>query len=124
MRVAPMRSVSEFSPPYTTRAVLLATFDDDLQFVEELVATFLSRCPILIEEILTGFHAADAGAVSRAAHTLKGSLGYFETGEVYEAAHQLERITAAELRRVPALVSVLQERLAELTRYLNAEFSS
>ena len=103
----------------------MATFDDDVPFVQSLIVTFADRWPVLIEEILAAFDAGDAGAVSRAAHALKGSVGYFENGELCATASRVERITtAAELSLVPSLVAQLERRLSDLTSYLNAEFSS
>ena len=107
-----------------TRQELLATFDDDLGFVREIVDAFISRCPILIGEMREGALAGDAGAVSRAAHTLKGSIGYFEEGDAYSTAETIEHISAEDLPRVPALLASLEQSVGDITRYLNAEFSS
>ena len=109
---------------YTTRAAIMATFDDDVAFVENLVVAFANRWPVLIGEIMDAFDAGDAGAVSRAAHTLKGSIGYFENGELCATASRVEQITAAEISLVPSLVAQLEQRLSHLTTYLNAELSS
>jgi HPt (histidine-containing phosphotransfer) domain-containing protein len=111
-------AASQLTPSYVTRDELLASFDDDADFAQEIVATFLSRCPLLLEEIRSGFHAGDAGAVSFAAHALKGSIGYFAQGDVYEAAQRIERLTAAELPRLPALLMALEQELGDLTGYL------
>lgn len=111
----------QLTSPYVTRAELLASFDDDADFVQEIVAAFLGRCPILIEEIRSGFNAGDAGAVSYAAHSLKGCVGYFAQGDVYEAAYRIERLTAAEQPRLPALLLALEREIGELTRYLEEE---
>lgn len=119
-----LTTTSAISSSYTTRAELLSTFDGDVAFVESLVVTFADRWPVLIGEILAALEAGDAGAVSRAAHSLKGSIGYFENGELSATASRVERITAAELSLVPSLVAQLEQRLSDLTRYLNAEFPS
>jgi len=111
-------AATRLTPSYVTREELLAAFDDDADFVQEIVATFLSRCPLLLEKIRSAFHAGDAGAVSFAAHSLKGSIGYFAQGDVYEAAYRIERLTAAELPRVPALLTTLEQELGDLTGYL------
>jgi len=117
-------TTSRMSSGYTTRAEIMATFDDDVAFVESLIVTFADRWPVLIDEIMAAFDAGDAGAVSRAAHTLKGSIGYFENGELFATASRVERITAAEMSLVPSLVAGLEQRLSDLTSYLNAEFAS
>lgn len=124
MKASSMTTTSQRSSAYTTRAELMATFDDDVAFVRRLVVIFADRWPVLMAEILAAFDAGDARAVSRAAHTLKGSLGYFENGELFATASRVERITASEIALVPSLVAQLEQRLSDLTSYLNAEFSS
>lgn len=119
-----MATTSHDSSSYTTRAEIMATFDDDAAFVESLVVAFTDRWPVLIGEILAGFDADDAGAVSRAAHTLKGSIGYFENGELCATASRVERITAADISLVPSLVAQLEQGLSHLTIHLNAELCS
>ena len=111
-------AASPLTASYITRAELLASFDDDAGFAQEIVAAFLSRCPLLLEQIRRGFRDADAAAVSFAAHSLKGSIGYFAQGEVYETAQRIERLTAAELPRLPALLLALEQELGDLTGYL------
>ncbi|MGZ4809080.1 MAG: Hpt domain-containing protein [Thermoanaerobaculia bacterium] len=110
-----------FPPAYTTATELLAAFDGDREFVKELILVFLSRCPILLDEIRAGLAADDAPAVSQAAHSLKGSLSYFESGGIHALAQKIEETTAADLPAVPALLRILEERIAELTRHLSEE---
>jgi|GEM_PF-3496603 len=114
-------SAAVLTSSYVTRDELLVTFDDDSGFVQEIVAGFLRRCPILLEQIRAGFRDGDAGAVSFAAHALKGSIGYFAHGDVYAAARRIEQITAADLPLVPGLLRRLEQLLGELTRYLESE---
>jgi HPt (histidine-containing phosphotransfer) domain-containing protein len=109
---------------YVTRAELLASFDDDAAFVKEIVDAFLCRCPLLLEQIRSSFHKGDAGAVSFAAHSLKGCIGYFAHGDVYEAAHRIELLTGAELPRLPGLLMALEQVLGDLTGYLERGFQS
>lgn len=106
-----------------TRAELLQTFDGDTDFVNELVAMFNARCPALLEEIRGGFHAGDILTVKRAAHSLKGSIGYFEQGSAYSAAQHLERVTEPELVGVPSLLKALEHEIQSLMRYLHDEFT-
>jgi len=114
-------AAAERTSSYVTREELLITFDDDAGFVHEIVAGFLDRCPILLEQIRAGFRDGDAGAVAFAAHALKGSIGYFAHGDVYAAALRIEQIAVAELPLVPALLGKLEELLGDLTRYLESE---
>ena len=114
-------AAAQLTSSYITRAELLATFDGDAGFVQEIVAGFVSRCPILLEQIRHGFRDGDADAVSSAAHALKGSIGYFAHGEVHAAAQRIEQITAAELTLLPALLQKLEQQLGDLTGYLASE---
>jgi HPt (histidine-containing phosphotransfer) domain-containing protein len=113
-----MNTAAQPTSSYVTRCELLASFDDDADFVRELVAAFMSRCPLLLEQIRRGFRSGDAGAVSFAAHSLKGSVGYFAQGDVYEAALRIEQLAAAELPRLPAMLSTLEQELRDLMGYL------
>ncbi len=115
-------TVNRFPPSYVSRAELLSTFEGDTEFVEDLVTIFLERCPALIDELRAAFKAGDAVAVSRAAHSMKGSLGYFEHGGGLAAAKELEAITAAEMSRGPELMATLEHHVDALTSYLNQEF--
>jgi HPt (histidine-containing phosphotransfer) domain-containing protein len=113
-------AAAQLTSSYVAHAELLATFDGDADFVQEIVAGFLSRCPILLEQIRSGLRDGDAGAVSFAAHALKGSIGYFAHGDVYAAAQRIEQITAAELPLLPALLRKLEEQLLDLTGHLES----
>jgi len=115
------QATAPLTSSYVTREELLATFDDRLGVVREVVAGFLSRCPILLEQIRAGLREGNAGAISFAAHNLKGSIGYFAHGDVYAAARRIEQITAAELPLLPTLLQKLEQQLGELTRYLEHE---
>ena len=51
---------------------------------------FLEDCPRLLGEIERAVERRDPEALSRAAHALKGSIGNFDPGVTFEAAHRLE----------------------------------
>lgn len=60
-------------------------------FLGELVATFSEECPRLLAAARTAADRADAKALSRAAHTLKGCLTVFRAGPATSAVEHLER---------------------------------
>jgi two-component system sensor histidine kinase/response regulator len=72
------------------RAAALAWVDNDLRLLRSLVELFLEECPGLLAVIRTAIEGADAAALSRAAHTLKGSVGVFGAGAAVAAAQRLE----------------------------------
>ncbi len=117
-----MSSEDPRASSFTTREELIETFEGDAAFVGELVETFLTRCPILLGEIRSALEAGDATAAARSAHSLRGSIGYFENGDAYEAALLLERITPRDLPRVPDLLAVLENRLGHLAACMRTEF--
>jgi HPt (histidine-containing phosphotransfer) domain-containing protein len=120
-----MRSfgVNRRSPPYVTRAEMIDSLQSDDSFVDEVVGMFLRRYPVLIDEIRSALEARDVVAISRAAHSLAGSIAYFDEGETCEAAKRIEQLTARDLSGVPAALSELERRLDELSQYLNGEFA-
>jgi HPt (histidine-containing phosphotransfer) domain-containing protein len=117
-----MTSENPRASSFTTREELLETFEGDAAFAGELVETFLTRCPILLGEIRSAIEAGDAFAASRSAHSLKGSIGYFENGDAYAAALQLERITPQDLPRSNDLLAALENRLGHLAAWMRTEF--
>ena len=117
-----MTSEDPRASSFTTREELLETFEGDAAFVGELVETFLRRCPILLGEIRSALGAGDAIAAARSAHSLRGSIGYFENGDAYAAALQMERITPQDLSRSPDLLAALENRLGHLAACMRTEF--
>jgi HPt (histidine-containing phosphotransfer) domain-containing protein len=117
-----MTSEDPRASPFTTREELLDTFEGDAAFVGELVETFLTRCPILLGEIRSALEAGNASAAARSAHSLRGSIGYFENGDAYAAALQLEQITLQDLPCSPDLLAALENRLGYLDACMRTEF--
>jgi HPt (histidine-containing phosphotransfer) domain-containing protein len=107
---------------YTTRKDLLETFDGDAAFVEELISAFLNRSEALLGEIASGLEAGDMERSSRAAHSLKGAIGYFESDEIYQTALAIELLTAGGNRETARqLLRKLRAGLEGLSRHLIAE---
>ena len=69
---------------------VLDRVDGDVELLRELVTMFLEDCPRLLEEIEAAVVRRDAEGLARTAHTLKGSIGNFDTGATFEAALRLE----------------------------------
>jgi HPt (histidine-containing phosphotransfer) domain-containing protein len=117
-------SISRRPSLFITRAELLDILQSGDAFVDEVVAMFLKRFPVLIGEIRSAFEERDVVAISRAAHSLAGSIAHFDEGETCEAARRIEQLTASELASVPTALDELEQRLAELSHYLTGEFAS
>ncbi len=103
---------------FTSRSELLEMFEGDVAFVEELTQAFLNLCPLAMKELHAGLLAGDPTAVSRTAHSLKGTLGYFDDGDGLEALHTLERVTGSDLSQAHNVLRGLERRLGDLTRFL------
>ncbi len=73
-------------------AALLAGVDGDRRVLREIVRLFLADCPQRLSEITEAIRRGDAGALGRAAHTLKGSLGNFAAHKAFAACRRLENM--------------------------------
>jgi signal transduction histidine kinase/CheY-like chemotaxis protein len=74
------------------KRVLRDRFDGDLDLLREVANVFLECTPPLLAELRDAVAARDAGAVSRMAHRLRGSLANFGAEDTVEAAFQLEKM--------------------------------
>jgi two-component system, sensor histidine kinase and response regulator len=100
----------------------------DPDLLQVLLDAFLAEAPQQLAAVRQALQAGDAPTLRRAAHTLKGSAGYFGARPVIEAAYQLERISAAAAEgqtldaarplvdQLSELVPKLISRVAELVR--------
>ena len=69
---------------------LLATTEDDRAFVEELVHTYLSDTPALVEAVESAAAADDVAALVRPAHTIKSSSATVGAARLSALARELE----------------------------------
>jgi len=99
----------------------LRNLDGDEELMLELTELFLNKCPALMAEIEEAISVADAAALRRAAHSLKGSAGIIGGRAVAAAALQLEHI-GRDARLEPAATSLedLRLKVAELETALRA----
>jgi HPt (histidine-containing phosphotransfer) domain-containing protein len=65
-------------------------FDDDPEFLVEIVSLFLATCPELLSAIEEAVLRYDAAGLCRAAHTMKGAVANFGAAAVVEQARALE----------------------------------
>ncbi|HEY8551600.1 MAG TPA: Hpt domain-containing protein [Vicinamibacterales bacterium] len=99
--------------------------DDQPNVVAELVTLFLEHTPGRIAAIRTALAAADAAAVKRAAHSLKGSSANVGARGMRHVCEQLEhRAAAGDLSEAPALLALLEEESAIVADALRAELKA
>ncbi len=72
------------------REVLLENFMDDKELLFESIDLFLERIAARMETLEGAVAAKDPDAFMPEAHTIKGMVGIFSTGEAFEAAKKLE----------------------------------
>jgi HPt (histidine-containing phosphotransfer) domain-containing protein len=107
-------------------AAVLRRVGDDRRLARELVEVFRGDAPRLLAEIATAVALGDAPRLHRAAHSLKGMLGFFDLTAAASSAAALEamgrrgdlgsapaesRALAAELQRVTPLLDSLTQSL-------------
>ena len=75
----------------------------------------MDESPNLLRKLREAIVDADADAVMRAAHSLRGELGYMGAAEAAQAAQELEDMGQEKnLSRAPELFTVLEQELARL----------
>jgi len=98
---------------------LLAGVDGNRRVLRELVRLFLADCPRRLAEIKEAIRRGDAGALGRAAHALKGSVGNFAAKSAFAAAQRLEIMSRdIDLDNVGKACVTLESELALLSEEL------
>jgi PAS domain S-box-containing protein len=102
-------------------SVALLRVDGDRDLLKEVAGLFLEDTPRLLLEIRNAILCADAKALERSAHTLKGSVGNFGARNAFEAAFALEQMgRAGDFARAEEIFAQLERQLALLAPALEA----
>jgi two-component system, sensor histidine kinase and response regulator len=112
------QSVSTPSPsgkkPWV-KAEALERLGGDEDLLRQICRIFLDESPNLLRKLQEAIADTDAEAVMRAAHSLKGELGYLGAPEAAQAARELEDMGHEKnLSGAPELFTVLERELAGL----------
>jgi HPt (histidine-containing phosphotransfer) domain-containing protein len=103
------------------RAAFIARADDDIDLARELAGIFFEDSPRNMAEIQQAIEQGDAKKLERAAHSLKGALGYFSSGRSVDAALALQRMGACgDLSSAQKALAELEESLGRLKPSLDA----
>jgi two-component system, sensor histidine kinase and response regulator len=94
------------------KAEALDRLGGDEELLRELCQIFLDESPKLLQKLRQAIVDADADAVMRAAHNLKGELGYLGAAEASQSAQTLEDMGHANDLSQAAEVLVVLERAA------------
>jgi HPt (histidine-containing phosphotransfer) domain-containing protein len=97
------------------RAEALDRLGGDEELLRELCQIFLEESPKLLQKLRQAIVDTDPDAVMRAAHSLKGELGYLSGAGGTQAARELEDMGhEKDLSRAPEGLVVLERELAGL----------
>ncbi|HYM09459.1 MAG TPA: Hpt domain-containing protein [Bryobacterales bacterium] len=110
-------------PTHSREIVNLAAALDrvggDSELLEEIAKLFLETAPRQLDQIRQAVADRDALALSRSAHTLKGSVGTFGADAAFEAALRLEKMgRSGELAGVDEAYAALEEVMQGVTQAL------
>src|ERR1700704_6347531 len=82
------------TPFFWNRAEALERLDGDEPLLRELCGIFLEESPQLLRKLRKAIEEGDAPSVMRAAHNLRGEVGYLGAAGASQAAQQLENMGA------------------------------
>lgn len=112
------------SKPVFNLAEALARVDEDADLFHALAELFIEQAPQDMAATQAALDTADAAALARAAHRMKGAILQFSAHTLFEATTQLETlgksgdldgakpVCARVARELDALVTALQEYIA------------
>jgi two-component system sensor histidine kinase/response regulator len=97
------------------RAEALQRLGGDEELFRELCQIFLDESPKILNELRRAIAETDSNAVLRAAHSLKGELGYLSAGMALQAAQDLEEMgQQGNLSRSVEIFAVLDQQIQDL----------
>ena len=97
------------------KAEALERLDGDEDLLRELCQIFLEESPKTLRNLRQALAEGDAGAVMRAAHSLKGEVGYLGAGVASQAARKLEDMGREnKLTGAPETMIVLEREISAL----------
>jgi HPt (histidine-containing phosphotransfer) domain-containing protein len=101
------------------KEALLNLVDEDLDFLETLVDTFLEDCDSYMSSIRTAVEEEDATTLQEEAHGLKGAVANLKAEPAWEAARRLEEMgRSATFDEVDAALEQLETEIERLRAVL------
>ena len=103
----------------------LERVEGDEKLFLKILTIFLDESPKLIAQMERGLAEQKPDLVQRAAHSLRGDLGYLGVREISQTAHQLEGLARkSELRPAAQVFAALREQLAQLTAAIRSNIGA
>ncbi len=97
------------------RAAVLARVDNDPQLLADLTKLFVDETPRLLAAVREAVERREAGALERAAHTLKSAVGNFGARAAFHAAWSLEKMgRQGDLSHAPDAYQILAREIERL----------
>src|SRR6478736_5951742 len=98
-----------------SKAQALERLGGDEELLQELCEIFLDESPKLLQALRQAIVDTDSEAVMRAAHSLKGELGYLGAPGALQAARELEEMGhEGKLSRAAEVLLVLEREMASV----------
>lgn len=98
---------------------LFELVDDDVEFLETLINTFLADCTEYVESIRRAVDDEDARALVEEAHGLKGAVANLQARPAQLAAQRMEEIGRSKaFEEAPEALDELQTRIDRLRNTL------
>jgi HPt (histidine-containing phosphotransfer) domain-containing protein len=111
--------MSEPASSAFNRKVALTRVGGDEELLRELIEVFLGDSPKWLDDLRKAAAGRNAVDLRRAAHTIKGAVGYFGADEASAAAERLQELgRAGDIVAALAVVPELEHTLERLTAAL------
>lgn len=103
----------------------LKRLDGDESLLKELTKIFMEESPAHLETLQRAIHDADADAIQRSAHTLRGELNCLGLAHAGELAGNIESLgRRRELATTPELFSAFRAEISAATSSMHDDFGS
>ncbi|MEX1325718.1 MAG: response regulator [Desulfobacterales bacterium] len=118
-RVSEIMKPAPAEPVIADSSSLLKVFDEDWDFLKEVVEVFIDDYPRLFDNLQQSFEEGDCDTFMRSAHSLKGMLKNFKAETAAEIAFDLEKKgKTADLQGVQADIDRLAAHISEVDKTL------
>ena len=123
---SPVKTVTAPSDAALDPEALLEHVQGDRELLAEIIRLFRDETPALLRSLREAVERGDSSAISRASHTLKGSLGNFSSGPAYQTAKKMDELArtgdaAAAGEMLPALEMEVGRLQSALEPFSGAE---
>jgi HPt (histidine-containing phosphotransfer) domain-containing protein len=110
-------AVGEETQPFFDKDALLKAFDNDWEFLREVIDMFIADYPDMLKNIKTALESKDCPGLQRTAHALKGMLGNFQVDSSAQKAYALEKMgSEGQLENAADIYQQLSADLDSLER--------